>query len=165
MLRCAVQNSGDVLMYQTVFWWQWWLGFPPVFIISVGFSPLFITPLMGPNPLIPQLQRTQIHFSAVLLKTKFCPMKSVIGFPDNRFPPGGQLLSALVVYLCGGWKTHKQRVCFGPAIQGWLRSASSKRLLFQQWKTEGGKRWTQSTQHTKAKTHIADVSATVGYTG
>lgn len=41
-------------------------------------SPL----LSSPNPLIPRLRRTQAHFSAVSLETKFCPMSSVAGFPD-----------------------------------------------------------------------------------
>lgn len=32
----------------------------------------------------PQLQRMGIHFSAALLERKFWPMKSVVGFSDNR---------------------------------------------------------------------------------
>lgn len=87
-------------------------------------------------------------------------MKSVIGFPDNRLPPRGSAALSTGILPCGGWKTYQQWVCFGPTIQGLLHSASSRRLLFQQWKTEGGKRWTQSAQHTNAKTHIADISAT-----
>lgn len=64
--------------------------------------------------MIHQLKRTQIHFSAVLLETKFCPMKSVIGFPDNRLSPGGQLLSALVFYLAEDGKHASREFVLAP---------------------------------------------------
>lgn len=70
-------------MQQAALRWQRWLG-RELSHPSEGTSP----PLTGPNPSIHQLQRMQIHFSAVLLETKFCPVTSVIGFPDDRLPPG-----------------------------------------------------------------------------
>lgn len=99
------------------------------------------------------------------LRQSFAPWSQWLDFRTTGSPAERAAALSTGILACGGWKTRLQRVCFGPTIQGWLSSASSTRLLFQQWKTEGGKRWTQSRQHTKAKTHIADISAAVGYTG
>lgn len=101
----------------------------------------------------------QTHFSVVLLETKFCLVRSVTGLPDSRLTPGAQLLWALALYLLENGK--HVNIEFVLALQYRARGAQPppEDCCSNNGKWKGGKRWTQSTQHSKAKTHIAGISA------